>query len=208
MIASLHYLVTNARQAEEACRGGVRWIQLRLKNTPYEAWKETALSVQEVCIRYNTILIINDNPKLAKEIGANGVHLGKEDMPVAEARRLLGPDFLIGGTANTFEDVLRHVRDGADYVGLGPFRFTQTKEKLSPILGLTGYEHLLNRLRHEAASLPVIAIGGITATDIPALFATGIHGIAVSSAIHQSPDPEGQARHFLAEIHHATASTC
>lgn len=208
MISSLHYLVTTARQAEEACRGGVRWIQLRLKNTPYDAWKATALDVRDVCRKYGATLIINDNPVLAAEIAADGVHLGKEDMPVAEARHMLGVGFLIGGTANTYEEVVRHVRDGVDYIGFGPFRFTLTKENLRPILGLSGYHILLERLRQEAIKTPVIAIGGITAEDIPALFATGIHGIAVSSAIHQSADPEGQARHFLAEIDHATASTC
>ncbi|GAB3766581.1 thiamine phosphate synthase [Spirosoma pomorum] len=195
-ISPLHYLVTRPEQAAVACRAGVDWIQLRVKNRPYADWKNLAQDTLAVCQTYNARLIINDNPQLAAEIGADGVHLGQDDTPVPEARLLLGNDFIIGGTANTLDDMRRHQQNGADYVGLGPFRFTSTKEKLSPILGLVGYQSILSALRSESFRLPIIAIGGITLADIPALLQTGLHGIAVSSAISNAATPVEEARLF------------
>ncbi|GAB3023130.1 thiamine phosphate synthase [Spirosoma pulveris] len=199
-ISSLHYITTRPEEAELACRAGADWIQLRLKNRAYADWKAVALETLAVCRQYNATLILNDNPLLAADIGADGVHLGQEDMPVPEARALLGDKFIIGGTANTLETVLAHRRDGVNYVGLGPFRFTTTKEKLSPILGLQGYEQVLSALKHQAISLPIIAIGGITLADVPALLATGVYGIALSSAITASADPAAQTRLFLRQL--------
>jgi thiamine-phosphate pyrophosphorylase len=100
----------------------------------------------------------------------------------------MGPGSIIGGTANSLEDILRHADDGADYVGLGPYRFTTTKQKLSPILGLEGIQHIMNQLQARNVTIPVIAIGGITLEDIPALRRTGIQGIAVSGLITHAAD--------------------
>ena len=111
-ISSLHYITTTPEAAERACQGGVRWVQLRVKNQPYAAWKQLALDTQAVARRYGATLLINDNPRLAQEIGADGAHLGAADMPPAEARALLGAKFIIGGTANTFADVQRLVAAG------------------------------------------------------------------------------------------------
>jgi thiamine-phosphate pyrophosphorylase len=195
-ISPVHYLVTRPEQAELACQAGLDWIQLRVKNQSYTDWKTLAQDTLVVCRSYNARLIINDNPHLAADIRADGVHLGQDDMPVAQARALLGPGFIIGGTANTVESVRLHQQNGADYVGLGPFRFTSTKEKLSPILGLVGYQSILSALRSESFHLPIIAIGGITLADIPALFQTGLHGVAVSSAISNAANPVEEARLF------------
>jgi thiamine-phosphate pyrophosphorylase len=195
-ISPLHYLVTRPEQAALACRAGVDWIQLRVKNRPYDDWKGLAQDTLAVCRTYNARLIINDNPQLAAEVGADGVHLGQDDMPVSETRLLLGDNFIIGGTANTLDAVRRHQQNGADYVGLGPFRFTSTKEKLSPILGLTGYQSILSALRNERIHLPIIAIGGVTLADVPALLQTGLHGVAVSSTISNAADPVQEARLF------------
>jgi len=204
-ISSLQYITTRPEQAEAACRAGVDWIQLRLKNRTYADWKTVALETLTVCRQYNARLIINDNPHLAGEIGADGVHLGQGDMPVWEARALLGQQVIIGGTANTADTILAHHRDGVDYVGLGPFQFTTTKEKLSPILGLTGYQQVLLALQQQGVSLPIIAIGGITLADVSALIRAGLHGIAVSSAITDAIDPAAQIRLLLAQL--ATPTT-
>jgi thiamine-phosphate pyrophosphorylase len=204
-ISPLHYITTHPEQAELACLGGAGWIQLRLKNQPYTAWKAVALETLAVCRQYNARLIINDNPELAGEIGADGVHLGADDMPVPEARALLGDAVIIGGTANTLETLLDHDQTGVDYVGLGPFRFTATKEKLSPILGLAGYQQILSSLQQLGISMPVVAIGGITIADVPTLLSAGFYGVAVSSAISQSADPAAETRLFiqtLAKSHH------
>ncbi|QNE41047.1 thiamine phosphate synthase [Hymenobacter sp. NBH84] len=196
-ISNLHYITTSPEQAERACLGGVRWVQLRVKNTPYLEWKQLALDTQAICRRHGATFILNDNPQLALEIGADGVHLGKEDMPPTEARTLLGPEFIIGGTANTFVDIEGLVAAGVDYIGLGPFRFTTTKEKLSPILGLAGYETLLAQHRAAGFPTPVIGIGGITLADVAPLLAAGLHGVAVSGGITAAADPSVAARQFI-----------
>ncbi|GAB3805329.1 thiamine phosphate synthase [Spirosoma humi] len=204
-ISSLHYIVTQPAQASVACGAGADWIQLRVKNKPYADWKALALETLAVCRQYNARLIINDNPYLAGDIGADGVHLGQDDMPVAEARALLEKHFVIGGTANTAETIRAHHRDGADYVGLGPFRFTATKENLSPILGLDGYRRILATLENQAISLPIVAIGGITLADVNDLLQIGFQGIAVSSAITNVADPAAQTRLFLTQLAPSTA---
>ena len=116
-----------------ALEGGCRWIQLRMKDASYEELKRTALAVQTECRRRKATFIIDDCVELVKEIGADGVHLGKNDMPVDQAREILGNGFIIGGTANTFDDIRMHCERGADYIGCGPFRFTTTKQKLAPM---------------------------------------------------------------------------
>ena len=199
-INALHYIATNPEAAELACQGGVRWVQLRVKNQPYAVWKQLALETQAVCRRYGATLLINDNPRLAQEIGADGVHVGQADMPPAEVRAMLGSAFIIGGTANTFADVQRHVAAGVDYVGLGPFRFTSTKEKLSPMLGLVGYAEIMRQCRAVGIAVPVIGIGGIRLEDLSALLATGLHGVAVSGAIGATENPMTAAALFINEL--------
>ena len=199
-ISTLQYITTSPEGAERACRGGVRWVQLRVKNQPYAIWKQLALETQAVARRYGATLLINDNPRLAQDIGADGVHLGQADMPPAEARAMLGATFIIGGTANTFADVQRHVAAGVDYVGLGPFRFTSTKEKLSPILGLAGYADILRQCRAAGLAVPIVGIGGVMLADVPALLETGLHGVAVSGAIGAAAEPSAAAAQFVERL--------
>lgn len=200
-ISKLHYITqhvegsAHAALAEEACRGGVDWVQLRVKGSGHEAWLSIAREVKVVCEKYNAKLIINDNVQVAKEIEAYGVHLGKEDTSPIEARKILGNDFIIGGTANTLEDVRRLEECGVDYIGLGPYRFTETKEKLSPILGLEGIVAIA-----AATKLPVIAIGGIKQEDVRMLMEHGVHGIAVSSAINLAANRADAAAKFCAAV--------
>jgi thiamine-phosphate pyrophosphorylase len=199
-ISNLHYITTNAQDAELACQGGVRWVQLRVKDLPYPTWKQLALDAQQVCRQYGATFILNDNPQLALEIRADGVHLGKQDMNPAEARTLLGPGFIIGGTANTFADIEGLVAAGVDYIGLGPFRFTTTKQNLSPILGLAGYTDIFEQCRAAGFTTPIIGIGGVGLADVPALLATGLHGVAVSGAIGGAADPAATAALFMKEL--------
>ncbi|WP_033370370.1 thiamine phosphate synthase [Hymenobacter norwichensis] len=200
-MSKLHFIAASPQQAEQACAGGVRWVQLRVKNVPPDEWEELARVTQQVCRRYGAKLIINDNPQLAYTIGADGVHLGKQDMPPAEARAILGPGPIIGGTANTFEDVQQLAAAGVDYIGLGPFRFTTTKQNLSPILGMAGYQAILHQMCAAGLTVPVIAIGGILRADLPELLAAGLHGVAVSGAISNAPDPAAEATLFLNQLH-------
>lgn len=178
-----------AGQVEAVCRGGMRWVQLRMKGaTPAEMLAEGRL-IREICRRHGALFVVNDRVEVARELDADGVHLGKEDMDPREARALLGVGKIIGATCNTWEDILLRQKQGVDYIGLGPFTFTTTKEKLSPVLGLEGYRRLLKQMRLHGIRIPVYAIGGITETDIPPLLQTGVAGIALSGLIKNSPDP-------------------
>lgn len=173
---------------EKACKAGVKWVQLRIKNKPAEEIIPLARQAKNICDNYGAKLIINDHPSVALTVSAYGVHVGKADVPVKDARKVLGDKFIIGGTANTIEDIEKHWQEGADYVGVGPFRFTTTKEKLSPILGLEGYSKITSELKRRNISIPVIAIGGIELNDIKDIMKTGVHGIAVSSLIASAED--------------------
>ena len=172
-----------------ALEGGCRWIQLRMKDSPETDIIRCAEEVQPLCRKFGAKFILDDHVELVEKTGADGVHLGKNDMPVDEARKILGPDKVIGGTANTFEDVQRLHRQGADYIGCGPFRFTTTKKNLSPVLGLEGYRSIVLKMRENSIDLPIVAIGGITVDDIPAILKTGVSGIALSGAILNAPNP-------------------
>lgn len=196
MISNLHYISQGETPAEHLenirrmCAAGADWVQLRLKNEVFETVLETAKTAREICDEFRVKLIINDFPEVAKEVNADGVHLGKLDSCPLEARRILGPEKIIGGTANTLEDCESLCEKQVDYIGLGPFRFTTTKKNLSPVLGLEGYGRLLKNLYMKGKSIPVIAIGGICPDDIPALAETGVHGVAISGWLTTHPQPE------------------
>ena len=173
-----------------ALEGGCRWIQLRMKEASAEEIIPIAKKAREMCHKYEATFVIDDHVELVKLIGADGVHLGKNDMPIAEARELLGYNYIIGGTANTFDDVLSIAKAGGNYIGCGPYRFTKTKERLSPILGLEGYRDIVSKMREHNITLPIVAIGGITAEDLPALKQTGVDGIALSGSVLRANEPE------------------
>lgn len=175
-----------------ALDAGCDWIQLRYKNHQEMSAAYVAEKIKNLCQKYNATFIINDFVKIAKEVDADGVHLGLDDMTIAEARSILGSDKIIGGTANTLEHVLQRIDEKCSYIGLGPFRFTTTKEKLSPILGLEGYQKIVEALKQhanpQAINTPIYAIGGIEVDDIESIVNVGIHGIAVSGMITNAID--------------------
>lgn len=181
--------ISYAEGIRMALEGGCRWIQLRMKDASAEEIIACAKEVIPLCRRHGAKFLLDDHVELVRQLGANGVHLGKNDMPVDEARKILGPDIIIGGTANTIEDIIRLHKQGADYIGCGPFRFTTTKKNLSPILGLDGYKSIVLKMKELGIDLPIVAIGGITVEDIPAVMETGVSGIALSGAILGAPDP-------------------
>lgn len=181
--------ISYAEGIRMALEGGCRWIQLRMKDAPAEEIIACAEEVLPLCRRHGAKFLLDDHVELVRQLGADGVHLGKNDMPVDEAREFLGPDIIIGGTANTIEDIIRLHKQGADYIGCGPFRFTTTKKNLSPILGLDGYKSIVLKMKELGIDLPIVAIGGITVEDIPAVMGTGVSGIALSGAILGAPDP-------------------
>ena len=193
MISKLHYISQGTTvdeqlyNIEKTLDNGCDWIQLRFKNGNTEELLTVAEKTKHLCNQYKATFIINDKVDLAYQIEADGVHLGLDDMRIKDARAILGNQKIIGGTANTLEHILRRVHEKCDYIGLGPFSFTTTKEKLSPILGLEGYKTILNQMNEQHSKTPLIAIGGITLEDIDLLIETGLHGIAVSGLLTQNP---------------------
>lgn len=188
MLHKLQYISQGAnpeehvRNIHRALDAGVQWVQLRLKNTDEKTYILNGLAARDLCDKYKAVLIINDHPGVALECYADGVHLGLNDMHIAAAREIL-PGKIVGGTANTFDDVVKRIGEKVDYIGLGPFRFTSTKQKLSPILGLDGYKDIMEKMKAHTGSVPVYAIGGIEGNDVEHIVKTGVHGIAVSGLI-------------------------
>ncbi len=180
--------------------GGCRWIQLRMKDAEEAEIERVARRILPECRRKGAVFVIDDHVELALRIGADGVHLGKNDMPVDEARRLAGGNFIIGGTANTFDDVQRLAAQGADYIGCGPFRFTTTKKNLAPMLGIEGYKRMLSQMKEHGIGLPLVAIGGITCDDIPQLMEAGVTGIALSGSILRSENPVAEMRKVVEKL--------
>jgi len=186
MIPKLHYisqgnsLAAHLENIQKACNAGAELVQLRLKNTSEKKFLKCAEEAREITSHFQTRLIINDHYKLAKEVKADGVHLGKTDASPTIVRKHLYTWQLIGATANTFQDCEESIRKEVDYISLGPFRFTETKDHLPPALGLNGYATILDVLKTKT---PILGVGGITTEDVTAILKTGISGIAVSEAI-------------------------
>ena len=184
--------------ARIALEGGCRWIQLRMKDADAFTLEETALIVQRMCKDYGATFIIDDHVSLVKKIKADGVHLGKNDMPIAEARQLLGNSFIIGGTVNSLEDVRATLQSATpDYFGCGPFRFTSTKKNLAPILGREGYRNIIQGMKEAGIHIPLVAIGGIGKEDIPELLGSGVHGIALSGSILRAENPVEEMKEII-----------
>lgn len=183
-----------------ALEGGCKWVQLRMKDASNEDVILVGREVRKLCDKFQATFILDDHVELVKELGANGVHLGKKDMPVEQARKILGDDYIIGGTANTFEDVLMHYNASANYIGCGPFRFTTTKKGLAPVLGLEGYTEIVNKMKTSGIQIPIVAIGGITAEDIPSIMKTGVTGIAISGSVLRAENPVEEMRKLIKMI--------
>lgn len=174
--------------ALKALEGGCMWVQLRMKDYAPDEVARVAERLVPICKEYGATFIIDDHVEVCKQVGADGVHLGKNDMDPREARDILGKKAIIGGTCNTYEDIVA-IKDYVDYVGVGPFRFTTTKAKLSPVLGLDGYRNIVWRCREKGINLPIVAIGGITEDDIRPILESGPNGIAISGTIMNAEDP-------------------
>lgn len=173
---------TLAEQVEKALKGGITMLQFREKNMSYEKIKQEALEIQRLCRKYGVPFVVNDYVELAKEIGADGVHVGRSDTRVSEARAILGQHAIIGATAKTVEQALEAQAQGADYLGCGAVFGSGTKLDAKPM------EHNLLQIICEAVSIPVVAIGGITRENILELKGRGMSGIAVIGGIFGQED--------------------
>lgn len=185
-------------QACAAYAGGCRWVQVRMKYADTTARATAARAIMERC--RHMLVCIDDDCEAVRLSGAHGVHLGKNDISTAEARKILGNVAIVGRTANSFDDIQRiAAEDGGsvDYLGVGPLRFTTTKKRLAPTLGFDGYHDITARMQRDEIHLPILAIGGITSDDLKELTAAGVDGVAVSGAINGSNDPTAAVRRFL-----------
>ena len=185
---------------EQALMGGCRWIQLRMKGASTERIIATGREVAQLCHHYGAVLIVDDHVDVVGAIGADGVHLGRHDMSPVMARKLLGNNSIIGGTANTIDDVRRLAEAGVDYIGCGPYRYTTTKSNLSPILGAEGYHSITHLMRQEGISIPMVAIGGIEPDDIPLLLDSGVQGVAVSGTVLRAKYPKEQMKLIINKV--------
>ena len=182
--------------------GGCRWIQIRMKDASDEEIKKVVEAVKPKCIETGSFLLLDDRVELAKEVNVGGVHLGKEDMPVSKARMILGAAAVIGVTVNTYADAAAVSNLDIDYYGIGPFADTQTKENLSPILGLNGIRDICYELEKNEINIPRVAVGGIKLDDVLPLLEAGVNGIAVSGAIAFADNITSETKKFIDLLPH------
>jgi len=184
------YYISQGCEGEEhlvniknVCESGCKLVQLRLKEVDEGEYIQIARAALEICESFDALLIINDKVRVVLQSGAHGVHLGKDDTDPIEAREVLPEGTIIGGTANTLEDCKKLIEQKVDYIGLGPFRFTETKSNLSPVISLSDYKEICDFVDMKSPTTPVFAIGGIVKDDVPYIFEEGVHGIAMSGAL-------------------------
>lgn len=179
-----------------AIKGGAETIQLRQKAGSTRQMIDTARQMKELCQEARVTFIVNDRIDIAIASGADGVHLGQDDFPIPLARRLLGENSIIGGSAATLEEAEKCLRDGADYIGFGPVYPTTSKDDAGPVSGIEILREVV-----ESVSLPIIAIGGISPENAARVLEAGAHGIAVISAVCCQEDPKRATRDLYRAMH-------
>lgn len=203
VIGRLHVITPQDRSpvacAREAAAAGSPVVQLRIKDTSDRDRFALTEQVADVCTAHGTTLIVNDRVDLAQAVGADGVHLGADDLPVAAARKVLGPEKLIGATVRDTEAARRAEDEGASYLGVGPAYTTSTKYGLPDPLGPERIGKVAS-----AVGIPVIAIGGVTPDHVPTLLGAGAHGVAVVGAVWSASDPGDVVHQILSLMGAAT----
>lgn len=187
-------------QVKEVIAGGGRWIQVRMKDASDDEIRKVIEEIKPLCIEKEAFLILNDRVELAKELNVGGVHIGKTDMLPSKARVFLGAGAVIGVTANTFQDVEAVRYLDVDYIGIGPFRQTNTKKNLAPILGVEGIAEITLAMRNNEIVIPTVAVGGITLDDVDILMESGVNGIAVSGDIANADDIAARTAQYIAKF--------
>jgi thiamine-phosphate pyrophosphorylase len=186
---------THAELARMAIEGGADTIQFRQKRSPIRARLHDAFEVASICHNWGVPLIIDDSLDIALAVGAQGVHLGRSDLPVSVARQILGQKFLIGATASNIPEARKAVQSGADYIGFGPVHGTLSKGKSLTGLGLEALREVC-----AAVDIPVIAIGGVNPARIGPILCNGAHGVAVLGSVNLSQDPVDASRRLWEAI--------
>lgn len=196
-ITSTSSPVTVSEQVRQVLEGGCRWIQVRMKDATDEEITKTMEEIKPMCLEKEAFLILNDRVELAKTLDVGGVHLGKTDMLPSKARLFLGPAAVIGVTANTIDDVTAVSALDIDYIGIGPYRFTETKKNLAPVLGLDGIRAICKGMHEREINIATVAVGGIRPEDVAPLMEAGVNGLAVSGAIAFARDIKAATEEFI-----------
>ena len=202
MFSRLQYITDSPQLAEQACKAGIRWIQARIKNKDEKTWTQMAGDIAAICKEYNAICIINDSAEIALKVNADGVHLGQKDMSFSEAKKIFkNKNMIIGGSANSAEDVMKLAQQKINYMGLGPLRFTSTKKDLNPVLTMGGYKIIMETVIKSSLRVPPIyAIGGVEVADVHKLLWSGVDGVAVSTAIGTAKNMNLAVQEFFSAL--------
>lgn len=191
-IEKLHFIThdivqsSHIEQAQVACEAGAKWIQYRCLSKADNELLADINVIAEICDDWGATLIVTNHIHLKGKADIQGFHIENMDADFIALRKEIGEEFTFGGSANTIENLIRLANEGADYAGFGPFKVTTTKPNNAPLLGINGYANAIEKLKSNNINLPILAVGGVTLNDIPQLLATGIYGIAASSAINQA----------------------
>lgn len=185
---------TLVQQVKEALEGGITFLQLREKHLSEEEFLREAVEIKRLADQYQVPFVINDNIEIAQKAGADGVHVGQDDMPVEEVRKILGEDKIIGVSAHNVEEAVRAEKGGADYLGVGAVHATSTKENTSAV----SMEEMKKIC--QTVSIPVVAIGGIKKNNMNVLSGTGVDGIAVVSAIFAAENIKEETKELLEAV--------
>ena len=179
---------SHIEQAQIACEAGAKWIQYRCLSKADDELLADINSIANICDDWGATLIVTNHIHLKGKADIQGFHIEDMSADFITLRKQIGDEFTLGGSANTTDDIIRLAKEGADYVGVGPFKVTTTKPNDSPLLGIKGYTNAIEILKSQGIDLPILAVGGVNLQDIDPLLATGVYGIAASSAINQSDD--------------------
>ena len=202
-ISKLHYLtqdlpnLTHTQQVQLACEAGANWIQYRCFSKTDEEMLEELHPIATICDDWGATLIVTDHSHLVHLADIQGVHIENVDADITLVREQIGEAKTLGVSAINLAQIKKHITNGADYIGCGPFAYTATKPNDFPLWGLQGYKKAVETLKSEGINFPLIAVGGIKAEDVVALMDTGVAGIAVSAAINLS----GNIKEAYQEIH-------
>ena len=207
-ISKFHYLTqdlpvrSHAEQTEIACKSGANWIQYRCLSKSDEDLISELHEVASICDDWGATLILTDHYHLLDKVDAQGVHLENMNADFQEIRKIISDEKTLGASANSIEDIQRAYASGAvDYIGCGPFDHTNTKPNNYPLLGIDGYRSIAEKMQQKQIDIPVLAVGGVTISNVEALLSTGIYGIAVSQAVNLSDDPGLALKDFYKSIY-------
>lgn len=206
-IDTFHYLTqdlpdrTHLEQVEMACEQGAKWIQYRCLTKSDDEMLQELHPIASVCDDWGTTLIVTNHVHLVNQADIQGVHVEDMDADVNKVRAIIGDDKTLGASANTLEQIKNHIKNGADYIGCGPFDITYTKPNNSALWGINGYDLVVKELQKEGLSIPLIAAGGVSLAALDQLMHTGIYGVAVSAAVNKAEDPANAFKQFYQFLH-------